>query len=133
MGLSSARWKGFWDGFVHCKGNIRVVTWPRTGEIWHRLSHICTKLVHLSLKIRRLLHLSHPTFIYLGYSDNTVDICAFISLLKVTPGGKADLQGILEGDLIDEINNEPSEHLVHLDAQNIIKSSKDSLKLRLVR
>ena len=54
-------------------------------------------------------------------------------LFKVTPGGKADLQGILEGDLIDEINNETTEHLVHLDAQNLIKSSKGNLKLRLVR
>ena len=52
---------------------------------------------------------------------------------KVTPGGKADLQGILEGDLIDEINNEPTEHLVHLDAQNLIKSSKDVLRLLLIR
>ncbi|CAB3991662.1 PDZ and LIM domain 5-like isoform X1 [Paramuricea clavata] len=61
------------------------------------------------------------------------DFGTALSIARVTPGGKADLQGILEGDLIDEINNEPTEHLVHLDAQNIIKSSKDILQLRLVR
>ena len=71
--------------------------------------------------------------ICLAYLHTAVEIFAFILLFKVTPGGKADLQGILEGDFIDEINQEPTEHLVHLDAQNLIKSSKDTLKLRLVR
>ncbi|XP_028407500.1 PDZ and LIM domain protein 7-like isoform X2 [Dendronephthya gigantea] len=61
------------------------------------------------------------------------DFGTALSIARVTPGGKADLQGILEGDFIDEINQESTEHLVHLDAQNLIKSSKDTLKLRLVR
>ena len=90
-------------------------------------------LPRLLPKIQCLPYFYRLNFVCTTYLHTNICLYAFILLFKVTPGGKADLQGILEGDLIDEINNEPTEHLVHLDAQNLIKSSKDILKLGLIR
>lgn len=91
------------------------------------------KLLRLLSKIQCFAHFYRLNILSPRHLNTTVNIYDFILLFEVTPGGKADLQGILEGDVIDEINSEPTEHLVHLDAQDIIKSSKDILQLRLVR
>lgn len=53
--------------------------------------------------------------------------------LQVTPGSKAAKQGILVGDLLISINNEPCEDMNHSNALNCVKKSGKDLTLTLER
>jgi C-terminal processing protease CtpA/Prc len=51
----------------------------------------------------------------------------------VTPGSKAAKQGILIGDLLVSINNEPCDDMTHSNALNCVKKSGKDLILTLER
>jgi len=51
----------------------------------------------------------------------------------VTPGGKAARGGVKEADYLLAINGDPTEGLLHFDAQQMIKATGMSLQLKLSR
>ena len=51
--------------------------------------------------------------------------------LKVTPGSKAAMKGMLAGDQIVAINGSATEQLTHMEAQNLIKNAGNRLQLQL--
>ena len=52
-----------------------------------------------------------------------------LNIAQVTPGSKASQAGLLVGDEIISINNHDTNELTMLDAQSLIKSTGDKLKL----
>ena len=51
----------------------------------------------------------------------------------MTPGGKAARGGVKEADYLLAINGDPTEGLLHFDAQQMIKATGMSLQLKLSR
>ena len=51
----------------------------------------------------------------------------------MTPGSKAEKQGILVGDFLVSINNQPCEGMNHSNALNCVKKSGKDLTLTLER
>ena len=68
------------------------------------------------------------------YKTLWIFISKFLGLsdfLKVTPGSKAAMKGMLAGDQIIAINGSATEQLTHMEAQNLIKSAGNRLQLQL--
>ena len=59
--------------------------------------------------------------------------CLFVSGFKVTPSSKAEKAGIVEGLLVQSINDADCEGWTHSDALNSIKRTGSMLKLILSR
>uniref|UniRef100_H2YS36 Uncharacterized protein n=1 Tax=Ciona savignyi TaxID=51511 RepID=H2YS36_CIOSA len=60
------------------------------------------------------------------------DFRASLAISKITPGGKADNAGLQPGDVIMAINGNNTSQCTHLDAQNLVKSSQNTLTLKLI-
>ena len=55
-----------------------------------------------------------------------------LACFQITKGGKADGRGICAGDSLLAINDQSTEGMTHIEAQNSIKRS-ETLKLNLKR
>lgn len=53
------------------------------------------------------------------------------SPFQITPGGKAARGGVKEGDYVLAINREPTEDMLHFNAQQVFKAAGASLQLKL--
>lgn len=52
---------------------------------------------------------------------------------QITPGGKASYNGVREGDVIVTINYEDTRTMAHMDAQDAIKNTGNTLDLSVRR
>lgn len=56
-----------------------------------------------------------------------------LSIIKVTGGSVAELGGVQVGDLVQEINGQPTKNFTHTDAQNCIAKAQNHLRLLVLR
>ncbi|XP_020893814.1 PDZ and LIM domain protein 7 isoform X2 [Exaiptasia diaphana] len=61
------------------------------------------------------------------------DFCSPLTVSKITPGGKASYNGLREGDTIVSINYEDTRNMSHMDAQDAIKNTGNTLDLSVLR
>ncbi|KAK7475161.1 hypothetical protein BaRGS_00033562 [Batillaria attramentaria] len=77
--------------------------------------------------------LEHLAPQHVGHGKSVAAVPSGVSEIQINPNSKAYNEGIIVGDIINEINRQKTHGLNYNDAQQLIKNSTDQLLLEISR